>query len=117
MSFDFSDLSKVQGMLGNLQGLADQVREIQEGATAIEAEGNAGAGLVTVRMNGKFEILRVTLSENTALAPNNEDDRALLEDLIAAATNDASRKVRAAMKDRIENLTAGLPIPPGMLGT
>ena len=119
MSFDFSDLdlSKLQGMLGNLQGLADKVREAQEGAEAIEMEGNAGAGLVRVRMNGKFEVLSIKISDRVALAPENADDRALLEDLVAAATNDASRQVRTAMAERLGDLAGGLPIPPGFMGT
>jgi DNA-binding YbaB/EbfC family protein len=119
MAFDFSnlDLSKLQGMLGNLEGLAEKVREAQDGAAAIEMEGNAGAGLVCVRMNGKFEVLSVKFSERVALAPENTDDRALLEDLVAAATNDASRRVRAAMAERLGDLAGNLPLPPGFLGS
>ena len=74
----------------------------------ISATGESGGGLVKVTLNGRFEALRVEIE------PGLEDDRVVLEDLIAAAMNDAVRRVEAAQKEKMTDLAERLGLPPGM---
>jgi len=71
--------------------------------------GEAGGGMVKVTMNGRHEVKRVQI-EPTVIA----EDREMLEDLIAAAANDAVHKVEARVQEKMASLTAGLQLPPGM---
>lgn len=106
----------MKGGLGNLGGLMKQVQQVQENMAKaqaaladLEVEGVSGAGMVKVTMTCKHDVRRVAI--DPALMG---DDREMLEDLIAAAMNDAARKVEATTKEKMGALTAGLPIPPGM---
>jgi hypothetical protein len=74
----------------------------------MEVEGQSGAGMVKVVMTGRHDVKRVTI-DPTLLA----EDKDMLEDLIAAAVNDAARKVEAATQEKMAGLTAGMPLPPG----
>ena len=98
------------GLGSMMAGLQQQMQRMQEEAGATEVTGSAGGGLVEVDANGQLEVLRVRIQEGAM------DDRELLEDLVAAATNDAMRRARAVMGDKLGALTAGLPLPPGLLG-
>lgn len=81
--------------------------DLQDKVEALELEGSAGGGAVTVRMNGKKELLAVHLAPE-AVTP---DDRELMEDLIVAAVNDASRKVEAEVQRLTQGLAGALKIP------
>lgn len=103
-------------MKGQLAGLMKQAQEMQanlkkaqEEIAAMEIEGQAGAGMVKVVMTGRHDVKRVTIDPGLM-----GDDKEMLEDLIAAAVNDAVRKVEASTQERMSGLTAGLPLPPGM---
>lgn len=103
-------------MKGQLAGLMKQAQEMQanlkkaqEEIAAMEIEGQAGAGMVKVVMTGRHDVKRVTIDPGLM-----GDDKEMLEDLIAAAVNDAVRKVEATTQERMSGLTAGLPLPPGM---
>lgn len=103
----------MKGGLGNLMKQAQQMQEklqkAQEEIAAMEVEGESGAGLVKVVITGRHEARRVTI-DPSLLA----DDKDMLEDLVAAAFNDAVRKLERTTQERMSGLTAGLPLPPGM---
>ncbi len=100
------------GGLGNLMKQAQQMQEnmqkMQAKIAEMEVEGAAGAGLVKVVMTGKHDVKRVTI-DPSLLA----DDKDMLEDLVAAAMNDAVRKVEDMVQEKMAGVTAGLPLPPG----
>jgi nucleoid-associated protein EbfC len=73
----------------------------------LEVTGEAGGGLVKVVMNGRHEVRRVTID------PDVGDDREMIEDLVAAAVNDAVNRVQEMMQEKMSGLTGGMPMPPG----
>ncbi|MEQ1591555.1 MAG: YbaB/EbfC family nucleoid-associated protein [Thiobacillaceae bacterium] len=103
----------MKGGIGNMMKQVQQVQEnmakMQAKLADIEVEGASGAGLVKVTMSCKYDVRRVAI-DPSLLA----DDKDMLEDLVAAAVNDAVRKVEAMVADKMGSVTAGLPIPPGM---
>src|SRR5271167_280783 len=103
---DFSDLSKMKEMMGQAKQMQEQM-EKKLAATVVEA--SSGGGMVKVRMNGKKEVLRVKI-EPTALGASSGDIE-LLEDLIAAAINEAGRRADEAMKSSVAGLMGGLNLP------
>src|SRR6202035_5158056 len=100
---DFSDLGKMKEMMGQAKLMQEQM-EKKLAATVVEA--SSGGGVVTVRMNGKKEILRVKI-EPTAMG-SSASDLELLEDLIAAAVNEAGRRADEAMKSSVAGGVGGL---------
>ena len=108
---DFSDLAKMKDMLGQAKQMQEQMeRKLAE--TVVEA--STGGGVVTVRMNGKKEVLRLKI-EPTAMG-STAGDLELLEDLIAAAVNEAGRRVDDAIKASMAGMMGGLGLPnlPGL---
>ena len=103
----------MKGGIGNLMKQAQLVQEnmkkLQEQLGTMEVEGQAGSGMVKVVMSGRHEVKRITLDPRVLA-----DDRELLEDLIAAAVNDAVRKIETVTQEKMAAATAGLPLPPGM---
>ncbi|MCQ8183871.1 YbaB/EbfC family nucleoid-associated protein [Parvularcula sp. BGMRC 0090] len=97
-------------MMKQAQGLQKQMQEAQESLAALEAEGIAGGGLVRVQMTGKGYMRKVQIDPKMF----SEDDREVLEDLITAAVNDAKAKLEEASAEKMKEMTAGLPLPPGM---
>src|SRR6266516_4182623 len=100
---DFSDLSKMKEMMGQAKLMQEQM-EKKLAATVVEA--SSGWGVVTVRMNGKKEVLRIKI-EPTAMG-SSASDLELLEDLIAAAVNEAGRRADEAMKSSVAGMMGGL---------
>lgn len=102
-----------KGGMGNLMKQAQQMQEkmakMQEDIARMEVVGEAGAGLVKVTMLGSHNIKRVDIDESLM-----EDDKDMLEDLIAAAVNDAVRRVEEMNKEQMGKLTGGMGMPPGM---
>jgi nucleoid-associated protein EbfC len=102
----------MKGNIGQLMKQAQQMQEnmrrMQESLAALEVEGQSGAGMVKVQMTCKYEVKRVTLAPKLAA-----DDREMLEDLIAAAFNDAARRVEATIAEKMAGMTAGLGLPAG----
>ena len=108
---DFSDLGKMKEMMSQAKLMQEQMdKKLSE--TVVEA--SSGGGVVTVRMNGKKEVLRVKI-EPTAMG-SSASDLELLEDLIAAAVNEAGRRADEAMKSSVAGLMGGLGLPdlPGL---
>ncbi len=103
----------MKGGIGNLMKQAQQMQADMQKAQAeiadMQIEGQSGAGLVKVLMNGQHEALRVTIDDSLL-----SDDKEMLEDLVAAAVNDASQKLAAATTERMSGLTAGIELPAGM---
>ena len=102
----------MKGDLGNLMKQAQQMQQnmkkAQDDLAAIEVEGQSGAGAVKVVMTCKHDVRRVSIDASVM------DDKEMLEDLIAAALNDATRRVESTTAERMAGLTAGLNLPPGM---
>jgi DNA-binding YbaB/EbfC family protein len=112
------------GNLKNLAGLMSQMGDLREKAEAMQrelekktVEGDAGAGAVRVRMNGKNEVLGVELDQNmiAALAASpgasGGTDKKVIEELIAAAFNDAQAKVRGLLQEEVQKATGGMNLP------
>ncbi|BBG29407.1 MULTISPECIES: YbaB/EbfC family nucleoid-associated protein [Zymobacter] len=101
-----------KGGMGNLmkqaQEMQEKMQKAQEEAANAEVEGSAGAGLVKIVMNGRHDVTRVELDPSVM-----EEDKEFLEDLLAAAVNDAVRKVEENSRKQMEGLTAGLDLPAG----
>jgi DNA-binding YbaB/EbfC family protein len=103
----------MKGGLGNLmkqaQKMQAEMQEAQERLAREEVTGESGGGLVKITVNGKHETRRVEIDESLL-----QDDREMLEDLIAAAMNDANQRITQKMQESMSGLTAGLNLPPGM---
>ena len=102
----------MKGNIGQLmkqaQLMQDNMRRMQEQLATLEVEGQAGAGLVKVQMTCKYEVKRVSIDPTLV-----GDDREMLEDLVAAAFNDASHRVEATIAEKMSGMTAGLGLPAG----
>jgi hypothetical protein len=85
------------------------MKKAQEAIAAMEIEGQSGAGLVKVLMTGRHDAKRVTIDPSLL-----SEDKDMLEDMVAAAINDAVRKIDAASQEKMAGLSAGLGLPPGM---
>ncbi len=99
---------QLAGLMKQAQAMQDNMKKAQEQLALVEVEGQSGAGLVKVVMTCRNDVKRVTI-DPSLLA----DDKDMLEDLVAAAFNDAVRKAEATSQERMAGLTAGLPLPPG----
>ncbi len=103
----------MRGNIGQLmkqaQMMQENMRRMQEQLAAMEVEGQSGAGMVKVVMTCKHEVRRVTIDPSLAA-----DDREMLEDLVAAAFNDAARRVETTVADKMSGMTAGMGLPPGL---
>ena len=103
----------MKGGLGNLmkqaQKMQAEMQEAQERLAKEEVTGESGGGLVKITINGKHETRRVEIDDSLM-----GDDKEMLEDLIAAAMNDANQRVAQKMQESMSGLTAGLNLPPGM---
>ncbi|MGV3741253.1 MAG: YbaB/EbfC family nucleoid-associated protein [Burkholderiaceae bacterium] len=96
------------GLMKQAQAMQDNMKKMQEQLASIEVEGQSGAGLVKVTMSCKNDVKRVVIDPSLL-----GDDKDMLEDLVAAAFNDAVRKAEATSQEKMAGVTAGLPLPPG----
>lgn len=103
-------MGDLMGMMKQAKALQEKMEQLQAEVSAIEVEGAAGGGLVTVVMTGKSEMKRVRI-DPSLLKP---EEAEILEDLIVAAANDARQKAEAKLADKMRELTGGLSLPPGM---
>ena len=95
-------------LMKQAQEMQEKMRKAQEEAARAEVTGSAGAGLVSVVMNGRHDLVRVSIDDSVL-----SEDKSMLEDLLAAAVNDAVRKVEANQQDMLKQLTGGIPMPEG----
>ena len=103
----------MKGGLGNLMRQAQQMQEnmqkAQEELAALEVTGESGAGMVKIVLNGRHEAKKVSIEPKLLT-----EDLEMLEDLVAAAINDASRKIEERSKEKYADLMSGMNLPPGM---
>lgn len=103
----------MKGAIGNImkqaQRMQEEMQRAQDEIAAMEVTGEAGAGLVKIVMNGRHDVKSVAIAQELM-----QDDRSMIEDLVAAAVNDANRKVERLTKDRMASVTSGLNLPPGV---
>ena len=102
----------MKNALGNImqqaQKMQDDFKKAQEELDAMQIMGESGGGLVTILMTGKREARKVTIDSSLL-----GEDKDMLEDLVAAAINDAVNKVAKMKKEKMSDVTAGMPLPPG----
>lgn len=102
-----------KGGMGNImkqaQAMQEKMQKMQAEVASMEVTGESGAGLVKVTMLGNHNVRRVSIDESLL-----EDDKEMLEDLVAAALNDAVRRVEEASKEKMAQVTGGMQLPPGM---
>ena len=101
------------GMMKQAAQLQSKMQAMQDELGQIEVEGTSGGGLVNVRISGKMEVKGVRIDPSLMKA----EEREVLEDLLVTAFNDARRKAETAMHEKMQSLTGGLGLPPGLLGT
>ena len=103
-------MKDLMGMMKQAQQLQARMQQMQEELAAMEIEGQSGAGLVKVTLNGKGEMRRVRI-DPSLMKP---DEREILEDLLVAACQDSRSKVEAAAQAKMQEMAGGLPLPPGL---
>ena len=96
------------GLMKQAQQMQENMQKMQEHLANVEVEGQSGAGMVKVIMTCRNDVRRVIIDDSVL-----SDDKEILEDLIAAAVNDAVRKAEAVTQEKMSGFTAGMPLPPG----
>lgn len=103
----------IKGGLGNLmkqaQQMQDNMKKMQDQLATVEVEGQSGAGMVKVVMTCRHDVKRISIDDSLM-----GEDKEMLEDLLAAAVNDAVRRVEQTTQERMAGFSAGLNLPPGM---
>lgn len=97
-------------LMGKAKEMQAKFEAVQQEIARLEVEGQAGAGAVKVTLSGKFEMKKLDIDPSLF----KEEEVEILEDLILAAHNDAKAKLETAMQKKTQEMTAGLPLPPGM---
>jgi DNA-binding YbaB/EbfC family protein len=100
---------QLAGLMKQAQQMQENLKKAQEEIAAMEVKGQAGAGMVKVIMTGRHDVKRVSIDPSLM-----GDDKDMLEDLIAAAVNDAVRRVETLTQEKMGGLTSGFGLPPGM---
>ncbi|HUL94225.1 MAG TPA: YbaB/EbfC family nucleoid-associated protein [Burkholderiales bacterium] len=100
--------AQLAGLMRQAQEMQESMRKLQEELASVEVEGQSGAGMVKVTMTCKHDVKRVSIDPSLV-----GDDKEMLEDLVAAAVNDAARKVEAAVQEKMGAVAGGLGLPPG----
>jgi hypothetical protein len=98
----------IGGLMKQAQQMQDNMKKMQEQLASVEVEGQAGAGMVKIVMNCRHDIKRVSIDDSLMT-----EDKEMLEDLIAAAVNDAVRRVEQTSQEKMSGFTSGLNLPPG----
>jgi len=99
---------QLAGLMKQAQQMQENMRKLQEQLASVEVEGQSGAGLVKVVMTCKHDVKRVSIDPSLL-----GDDRDMLEDLVAAAVNDAVRRAEATTQEKMAGITTGMGLPPG----
>ena len=100
--------NQLAGLMKQAQTMQENMKQAQDAIAAMEVEGESGGGMVKIVMTGRHDVKRVTIAPSLL-----SEDKDMLEDLVAAAMNDAVRKVETASQQKMAGLTAGMPLPPG----
>ena len=99
---------QLAGLMQQAQKMQENMKRLQDELAQIEVEGQSGAGMVKVVMTCKHQVRRVSIDPSLV-----GDDKDMLEDLVAAAINDAVRRAEETSQQKMASMTAGLPLPPG----
>src|SRR5947209_20366493 len=106
----FKGIGQLAGLMGQMPRIREEMERLQQRLPQLTAEGDAGAGMVKIRVNGRLEVVGCTLSDEVMKA----GDREMLEDLIRAAANQAVSKVRQQIAEETGKMAANLGLPPGV---
>ena len=98
----------LSGLMKQAQQMQENMKKVQDELATIEVEGQSGAGMVKIVMTCRHDVKRVSVDPSLL-----KDDKEMLEDLIAAAVNDAVRRVETTVQEKMSAITAGMPMPPG----
>lgn len=101
-------MAGIGDLMKQAQEMQGKMQQMQEDLANSEVTGEAGAGMVAVTMTGRHDVRRIKIDPSLL-----NEDKEMLEDLVAAAVNDAVRKVEAESKEKMQEMTGGMPIPPG----
>ena len=99
----------LSALMKQAQQMQENMQKMQEQLASVEVEGQSGAGMVKIVMTCKYDVRRVTIDPSLM-----KDDKDMLEDLIAAAFNDAARRAEISIQEKMGGLTGGLNLPAGM---
>jgi len=100
--------NQLAGLMKQAHQMQENMKKAQEDLARIEVEGQSGAGLVKVVMTCRHDVKRVAIDKSLM-----GEDKDMLEDLLAAAINDAVRRVESTTQEKMAGLTMGMPMPPG----
>ncbi|HEU6442329.1 MAG TPA: YbaB/EbfC family nucleoid-associated protein [Microvirga sp.] len=103
-------MKDIMGLMKQAQAMQQKLQDAQAELDNLEVEGSAGGGVVTVKVSGKGHLKAISIDPSLM----NPDEKEILEDLVVAAMNDARAKADRAAQERMESLTKGLPLPPGL---
>jgi len=106
----FKELGQLAGMMRQLPKIKEEMDKLQQRLGQLTAEGDAGAGMVRVRVNGRMEVQACILSDEALKTA----DKEMLEDLIQAATNQALERIRRQVADETSKMASGFGLPPGL---
>jgi len=106
----FKELGQMFGVMKNLPKIKEEMEKLQGRLSQLHAEGDAGGGMVKVRVNGQMEVTACTLSEEVLKS----NDKEFLEDLIVGAANQALKKVRQLVAEETSKMATGFGLPPGL---
>jgi nucleoid-associated protein EbfC len=106
----FKEIGQLAGMMGQMPRIREEMEKLQLRLPLLTAEGDAGAGMVKIRVNGRLDVTACMISEEIMKS----GDREMLEDLIRGATNQAIAKVRQQIADETTKMASNLGLPPGM---
>ena len=101
-------LGNMNDIMKQAQAMQEKMQQLQEESAKREVSGESGAGLVKITMNGRHDVRAVSIDSSLL-----KEDKEILEDLVAAAINDAVRKVESSQQEQMQKLTGGLQMPPG----
>lgn len=100
--------NQLAGLMKQAQQMQDNMKKMQDSLGSVEVEGQAGAGMVKVVMTCHHDVKRVTIDPSLM-----GEDKEMLEDLLAAAVNDANRRVETTVQEKMAGFTNGMGLPPG----
>ena len=107
---EIAAMKDLMGMMKQAQELQTRMQKMQDDMVAMEVRGQSGGGLVTVMLDGKGTLKKIKVDPTLMIAAETE----ILEDLIIAATDDARSKVDVQMQAKMQEVTGGMPLPPGL---
>ncbi|WBF65889.1 MAG: YbaB/EbfC family nucleoid-associated protein [Candidatus Kinetoplastibacterium crithidii] len=101
--------NQIAGLMRQAQQVQENMKKVQDSLAEIEVEGSSGGGLVTICMTCKYDVKKIKIDPILL-----SEDKDMLEDLLAAAFNDAVRKAEQLSQEKVSAITAGFPMPAGM---